>query len=82
MITTKDKWSHTIHDAVSAAIFRWQGRHVGVDYSYANGDREAHRVDADDWPVIRNLKRSGKLSYQSDEVREGMDEIFRLGLDS
>jgi hypothetical protein len=33
------------------------------------------------WPVIRKLRDAGKLTYQDDEVRAGMDEIARRGLD-
>jgi hypothetical protein len=71
-MNTLSEWPYTIHDAASAEIIRWQGTKVGVDYTYRNGDREAHGVGAEDWPVIRKLKRAGKLSYQSDEVRAGM----------
>jgi hypothetical protein len=73
-------WPRTI-DAVSARIASWNGGYVGVEYTYDNGHRDAHQVASEDWPVIRKLKRAGKLSYASDEVREGMAEIFRLGLD-
>jgi hypothetical protein len=31
--------------------------------------------------VIRKLRDGGKLSYQDDEVRAGMDEIAKRGLD-
>jgi hypothetical protein len=31
--------------------------------------------------VIRKLKDAGKLTYVDDEVRDGMDEIERRGLD-
>jgi hypothetical protein len=70
-----------ITDAVSARIIRWEGNRVGVSYTYADGAREAHAVGTDDWPVIKRLKAAGKLSYVDDEVRQGMDEIVRRGLD-
>jgi hypothetical protein len=31
--------------------------------------------------VIHKLKRAGKLFYCSEEAREAMAEIFKLGLD-
>jgi hypothetical protein len=71
---------HNIADAVSAEILNWEG-HVGVAYVYSDGVRDARSVGPEDWPVIRKLRHAGKLSYASDKVREGMDEIFRLGLD-
>lgn len=40
-----------------------------------------HAVGTDDWPVIRKLRDADKLAYQDDEIREGMDEIARRGLD-
>jgi hypothetical protein len=66
---------------VSARIIRWEGNRVGVDYVFEDGAREAHAVGTDDWPVIKRLKAAGKLSYTDDEVRDGMDEIERRGLD-
>jgi hypothetical protein len=76
-----DAWKHTINDAVSALIVRWDGGRVGVSYTFADGAREAHAVRTDDWPVINRLKAAGKLTYQDGEVRAGMDEIARRGLD-
>jgi len=74
-------WKHEIEDAVSARIIRWEGGRVGVDYTFADGAREAHAVGTDDWRVIRKLRDAGKLTYVDDEVRAGMDEIARRGLD-
>jgi hypothetical protein len=74
-------WKHKIEDAVSARIIRWEGGRAGVDYTFADGAREAHAVGADDWPMIRRLRDAGKLSYADDEVRAGMAEIERRGLD-
>jgi len=31
--------------------------------------------------VIRKLRDAGKLTYADDEVRQGMDEIARRGLE-
>jgi len=50
-------------------------------FSARSGPREAHAVTTDDWPVMRKLRDAGKLAYADDEVREGMDEIARRGLD-
>jgi hypothetical protein len=62
-------------------IVRWNGGRVGVTYTFVDGAREAHAVGSADWPVINRLKAAGKLTYADDEVREGMDEIARRGLD-
>jgi len=70
-----------ITDAVSARIIRWEGGRVGIDYTFADGAREAHAVGTDDWLVIRKLRDAGKLTYSDDEVRAGMDEIAKRGLD-
>jgi hypothetical protein len=75
-------WTHKSADAVSARIIRWEGGRVGIDYTFADGAREAHAVNTDDWPVIRELRDAGKLTYQDEEVRAGMDEIARRGLDN
>jgi hypothetical protein len=74
-------WEHKIDDAVSAQVIRWEGNRVGVDYTFPDGAREAHAVGTDDWPVIRKLRDAGKLTYADDEVRAGMEEIARRGLD-
>ena len=66
---------------MSAQIVRWEGSRVGVDYTIGDGAREAHAVSTEDWPVIRKLRDAGKLAYADDEVRAGMDEIARRGLD-
>ena len=66
---------------MSAQIIRWEGGRVDVDYTFVDGVREAHAVGTDDWPVIRKLRDAGKLTYQDDEVRKGMDEIAKRGLD-
>lgn len=45
------------------------------------GERNPDRLCDDALTKLADQKpRAGKLSYQSDEVRPGMDEIFRLGL--
>jgi hypothetical protein len=41
-------WKHSREDAVSAHIIRWEGGRVGVDYTFADGAREAHAVGTDD----------------------------------
>jgi len=51
-----------------------------LEPNFPDGAREAHAVATDDWPVIRKLRDSGKLSYADDEVRAGMDEIAQRGL--
>jgi len=57
------------------------GDGCGGSSATADGAREAHAVGTDDWPVIRKLKDAGQLTYADDEVRAGMDEIAKRGLD-
>jgi hypothetical protein len=48
----------------------WERRDPAVDYTFANGDREAHRIGLDDWPILLQLERVGKLSFRDDDIRE------------
>ena len=54
---------------IKAQIFTW-GRMPGVDYTFANGDREAHPIGMEDWPILWQLERAGKLTFQNDDIRE------------
>jgi hypothetical protein len=57
-------------EPIKAEVFAWERRDPGVDYTFANGDREAHRIGLEDWPVLLQLERDGKLTFQSEEIRE------------
>jgi hypothetical protein len=72
---------HRVADAVSAKIIRWDRGGVGVTYVFADGQHLTHAVSTYDWPVIDKLKDAGQLTYADEEVRAGMDEIVRLGLE-
>jgi hypothetical protein len=54
---------------VKAEIFLWD-REPAVDYTYANGDRGEHRIGMDDWPILLQLERAGKLTFRDDDIRE------------
>ena len=71
---------HRPFEAVSAEIINWQGR-VGVTFIYSDGQRDSREIRPSDWAIIRRLKAAGHLAYQDDEVRAGMDEIAKRGLD-
>jgi hypothetical protein len=72
---------HRVADAVSAKIIRWNGGRVGVTYVFADGQHLTHAVGSEDWPVINQLKDAGQLTYADEEVRAGMEEIAKGGLD-
>jgi hypothetical protein len=42
---------------------------------FRNGDREAHRIGLDDWPIMLELERAGKLSFRHDEIRERFERM-------
>jgi hypothetical protein len=52
-----------------AEVFAWERRDPAVDYTFANGDREAHRIGMEDWPILLQLERAGKLTFQNDDIR-------------
>ena len=54
---------------IKAQIFTW-GRMPAVDYTFANGDREAHPIGMEDWPILWQLEHTGKLTFQNDDIRE------------
>jgi hypothetical protein len=56
--------------AVSAEIFALERRMPAVDYTYPNGDREAHPIGMDDWPILLRLERARKLTFRDDRIRE------------
>ena len=56
-------------ELIKAEVFAWERRDPGVDYTFANGDREAHRIGMEDWPILLRLERAGKLTFRDDDVR-------------
>jgi hypothetical protein len=38
--------------------------------TFANGDRDAHRIGLDDWPILLKLERAGKLTFRDYNIRE------------
>ena len=52
-----------------AEVFALEGRDPAVEYTFANGDREAHRIGMEDWPILLRLERAGKLTFRDDDVR-------------
>jgi hypothetical protein len=48
----------------------WERREPAVDYRFANGDREAHRIGMEDWPILLQLERARKLTFQNADIRE------------
>ena len=62
--------------AVSAEIFaarRW--RTPAVDYTYPNGDRDAHPIGMDDWPSLLRLERARKLTFRDDRIRARFERM-------
>lgn len=57
-------------EPIRAEIFTWERRDPAVDYTFSNGDRDAHPIGMDDWPVLLRLERAGKLTFRDDEIRE------------
>ena len=56
-------------EAVSAEVFAWERREPAVDYTFANGDREGHRLGMEDWPILLRLEGAGKLTFRDDDIR-------------
>jgi hypothetical protein len=54
---------------IKAEVFAWERRTPAVDYTFANGDREAHRIGMEDWPALLELERAGKLTFQNEVIR-------------
>jgi hypothetical protein len=52
-----------------AQIFLWERRMPAVNYTFADGDREAHPIGMEDWPTLLELERAGKLTFQNEVIR-------------
>jgi hypothetical protein len=55
---------------IKAEVFTSQRRMPAVDYTFANGDREMHRIGMEDWPILLQLERAGKLTFENDDIRK------------
>jgi hypothetical protein len=38
---------------------------------FPNGDREAHRIGLEDWPILLQLERTGKLTHRDETSASG-----------
>ena len=56
-------------EPIKAEVFAWERREPAVDYTFASGDRVAHRIGMEDWPILLRLERAGKLTFRDDDVR-------------
>ncbi len=61
--------------AISAEIFTARRHTPAVDYTYPNGDREAHPIGIDDWPILLRLERVRKLAFRDDRIRERFERM-------
>ena len=48
-------------EPIKAEVFAWELHGPAVEYTFASGDRNAHRIGMDDWPILLRLERGGKL---------------------
>jgi hypothetical protein len=61
--------------AVSAEIFTARRHTPAVDYTYSNGDRDAHPIGMDDWPSLLRLERDRRLTFRDDRIRERFERM-------
>jgi len=57
-------------EPIKAEVFAWERREPAVDYTFANGEHEAHRIGMEDWAILLRLERAGKLSFRDDRIRQ------------
>jgi hypothetical protein len=50
---------------IKAEVFALEGPDPAVDYTFANGDRQMHAIGMEGWPILLELARAGKLTFQS-----------------
>jgi hypothetical protein len=68
MIRTPD-WPQK-PDAISGRIIPWAGDQLGIAYDYQGGKHEANPIEANDWPIVDRLERTGQVTYTNDRARE------------
>jgi hypothetical protein len=69
-----------VYDAISAQIVHWDGRALGVSYSFPDGDREARLIGTEDTAALARLESEGKLTYVDEEARERYQAMKRTGI--
>mgnify|MGYP006358550199 CR=1 FL=1 len=57
-------------EPIKAEVFVWERRAPAVDYTFASGDRVAHRIGMEDWPILLRFQHAGKLSFRDDHIRQ------------
>ena len=56
-------------EPIKAEVFAWELHGPAVEYTFASGDRKAHRNGMDDWPILLRLERGGKLTFRDEHIR-------------
>ena len=59
-----------MNEPIKAEVFAWERREPAVDYTFASGDRVAHRIGMEDWPILLRLERAGRLTFENDNIRK------------
>ena len=73
-MTAHAQWPHTLKDAISAEIIRWDSNSIGVAYTYKNEDHQMHQLGTEDRAALRRLERAGKLTYVDDDFASVPDD--------
>ena len=47
-MTAHPQWPHTLKDAISAEIIRWDSNSIGVAYMYKDEDHQIHQLGTED----------------------------------
>ena len=58
-----------------SAVFARRWSMPAVDYTYPNGDRDAHPIGMDDWPSLLRLERARKLTFRDDRIRARFERM-------
>jgi hypothetical protein len=45
-------------EPIKAEVFAWESREPAADYTFSNGERDAHRIGMEDWPILLRLERA------------------------
>lgn len=59
-------------------IFRWEGDHLGVEYTRSERYRLARPIGERDWPAIKEALNEGALQFHDENVRR--DLLRELGV--
>lgn len=63
------------NEPIAANLFLWEGLTPAVDYSYPNGDRDAHPIRLEDWPALARLEEAGALTFADDDLRRRYERM-------